>query len=76
MTQKPKFDWVKEVRKECIRQMSGASMEKKPKLVALIRLINHQDPIAKFEDIKNIYEDSNEMNESIPNIVETMMCFV
>ena len=73
---KPKYDWVKEVRKECIRQMAKATNDNKPKLVSLIRIINHQDPASKFEDIKNVYEDSIEMDENLPEIVATMMCFV
>ena len=73
---KPKYDWVKEIRKECIRQMAKASSDNKPKLVSLIRIINHQDPASKFEDIKNVYEDCIEMDENIPDIVATMMCFI
>ena len=73
---KPKYGWIKEIRKECIRQMTKASTENKAKLVSLIRIINHQDPLSKFEDIKNVYDDSMEMNESVTDIVTTMMCFV
>lgn len=73
---KPAFDWVKAVRKECLGRFPDSSVEEKKQLVSLTRILSHMDPEDVFEDLKNVYYDSQDMDTPLSKIVDTMLCFV
>lgn len=72
---KPAFDWVKVVRKECLRRMKSTSVEERSKLIQLTRIITRREPIEQFLELKNIYEDADEMKMEMNDIMETLICF-
>ena len=72
---KPAFDWVKVVRKECLRRMKSTSVEERNKLIQLTRIITRRQPVEQFLELKNIYEDADEMKMDMNDIMETLICF-
>ena len=73
---KPAHDWIKSVRKECLRRMKSVSASEKGSLVKLARIITRRDPVDQFHEIQKVYEDADEMKMEIGEIIDTLLCFV
>ena len=63
------------MRKECLRRMKSTSVEERSKLIQLTRIITRREPIEQFLELKNIYEDADEMKMEMNDIMETLICF-
>lgn len=74
---KPEFDWILEVRVECLKQMKKTSdKEKSKKLVKLMQCIGRKQPTDLFNDVLGVWEVSKISDYSITETVDLMLAFV
>ena len=74
--QKPSYDWVKGIRKQVLMQMKNADIEKKKNLVKLTKILTHQHPNDIFTELKNVYEDSDELKLDQNDMIDAMLCYI
>ena len=73
---KPKYDWVKGIRKQILIKMKEADQMKKKNLVHLSKILTHQKPSDVFTELKNVYEDGNELKMDWSDMIEAMLCYI
>ena len=74
---KPNYDWVKQIRKQILMKMkSNSDVEAKRNLVKLSKILTHQHPQETFIDLKNVYEDGEEIKMDQSDIIEAMLCYI
>ena len=74
---KPTYDWVKQIRKQILMKMkTHTDMDAKHNLVKLSKILTHQQPKETFTDLKNVYEDGDEIKMDHNDMIEAMLCYI